>query len=264
MNRPLPLATAVALFVLAPLAGCGDDGGTPYTGGNQVEPIGDAAAYFGVAPCQCYEFARDDGAFDVGLGIAVESVTDLYSVALEGQGTPYHVLRYRHGGQVRRTDFLRPTDPDLLLAGVNYGGLDWENLIRIDPAVPYLRYPIEKQVQAVEAESTWQDAPGGTPAAEAQPLAFRADFTAATVIASTDGSPAAELAATRVLYQSLPWPDVTRYYVPRTGLVKVDLDLQDGQGRKTWVLKNIRALGGGCPWGEGAVIPADQICGSNP
>jgi hypothetical protein len=264
MNRPLRAPTiALASLVLALVAGCGGDDGTPYTG-TQIPPIGDAAAYFGVTPCQCYEFTREDGSFDVGLGVAVESVTDLYSVALEGQGTQYHVLRYRYGGQVKRTDFLRPTDPDLFLAGVSYGSQDWENLIRLSPAVPYLRYPLERQTRAVELASTWQDAPAGTAEADAVPFDYRVDFTPATAIVATDGGQAAQVATTRVLYQESPWADVTRHYVPRTGLVKLDLDLQDGQGSKTWVLRNIRQLGGGCPWDEGATIPADQICGSNP
>ena len=261
MNRRFPaLAAALALALVT---ACGEDEGSPYTPGDQGEPMGDPAAYFGVTPCQCLEFTRADGTFDLALGIAVETLTDVYSVALEGQDTVYHVLRYRYGGQVKRTDFLRPTEPDLLLAGVNYGSDDWDHLIRIDPAVPYLRFPLDKQVASVQAASTTQAAPGG--AAEGEPVAlpFRADFTQASVIASTDGGEPTEMQAIRVLYDNVPWKDVTRYYVPRTGLVKIDIDL-DGGGKKTWVLKRIRQLEGGCPWGGADSIPPDQICGSNP
>lgn len=262
MNRffraPAPLAAALALSLVA----CGEDEGTPYTGG--LPPLDDAAAYFGVTPCRCLEFVRDDGTFDVGLGIAVESVNDVYSVALEGGEYQYHVLRYRHGGQVKRTDFLRPTDPDLILAGVNYGDDDWDDLVRVDPGVPYLRYPLDQQPRPVTLDTFWQAAPGGSTVGEPTPLAYRADFTAATVIASLDGGPATELATIRALYDGLPWPEFTRHYVPEQGLVKLDLDLQDGEGRKTWVLKRVRQLGGGCPWDNAAALPGDQICGTNP
>ena len=262
MHRLLRAPALVALS-LSLLAGCGEEEGTPYNGG-QVEPIGDAAAYFGVAPCHCLEFARADGSFDVGLGVAVETITDVYSGALEGEGQAYHVLRYRHGGQVRRTDFLRPTDPDLLLAGVNLGGDDWDHLLRIDPPVPYLRYPLERQDRPVTLATSTQSAPGGALTGEVVPLAYRADFAPGTAFFSTDGNPAVEGETIQVFYDSVPWPDTSRHVMARTGVVKFDLDLQDGQGRKTWVLKRVRQLGGGCPWSGTDAIPGDQICGSNP
>lgn len=256
------IAALLAVLSAALLAACGSDDGTPYQP-VEAEPLDDPAAYFGVTPCRCFEFEREDGMFDVGLGIAVESVGSTYAGALEGHGTDYHVLRYRRGSQIRRTDHLRPTDPDLLLAGVNFGSKDWENLIRIEPPVPFLRFPLDKQKRSVKAESSTQLSPAGNDQGEPEPMAFRADYNEAEVIASLDGSPSEPMSAIRVLYSNLPWPDVIRYYVPEQGLVKLDLDLQDGEGRKTWVLKRIRQLEGGCPWKLGDTIPPDQICGSN-
>lgn len=258
--RPASLLAAVVFASL--VAACGEES-SPYVPEGR-EPLADPPAYFGVSACTCFEFVREDGVLDAGLGVAVESVTDVFSGALEGQETKYHVLRYRRGGQVKRTDFLRPTDPDLLLAGVNFGSQDWENLLRLDPPVPYLRYPIDEQTKSVKADSSVQLAPAGEAQAEAQPLAFRADYTPAQVIASFDYGEAQPMDAIRVLYDALPWPDITRFYVPAKGLVKLEnLDLQDGEAPKTWVLKGIRQLGGGCPWETGTAIPASEICGSN-
>lgn len=264
MHR-LPRAPASAAIFLSLFVACGGDEGTPQPiDPDPIEPIGDPATYFGIAPCHCLEFTRADGAFGSDLGIAVERITDAYSVALEGAGQEYHVLRYRIGGQVRRTDLLRPTDPDLLLAGVNLGRDDWENLVRIDPPVPFLRFPLDQQTRPVTLATQTEAVPGGVFSEDLVPLDYRADFTPATAFFSTDGTDPVEAETIQVFYSSLPWPEASRHVVPRTGLVKFDLDLQDGQGKTTWILKRVRQLGGGCPWGDADHIPPNQICGTTP
>jgi hypothetical protein len=262
MDRRLRPATLLAAVLsVSLLAACGEESNPRPP--EEREPLADPPAYFGVTPCTCFEFVREDGIIDTGLGVAVEKVTDTYSGALEGQAVKYHVLRYRRGGQVQRTDFLRPTDPDLLLAGVNIGSQDWDKLLRLDPPVPYLRYPIDEQGQPVRLATTAQLVRAGEPQGEAEPLAFRADYTKATVIASVDGGQAAPMEAIRVLYDSVPWPDVTRFYVPATGLVKLEnLKFGEDDTPVTWVLKGIRQLGGGCPWEDEDQIPPTEICGS--
>lgn len=258
MHR-LPRVSAIAALIFLPFVACSSDSGSPYEP-EPVETIGDPATYFGVTPCRCLEFIREDGSFGNDLGIAVERVTDVFSGALEGEGLEYHVLRYRIGGMVRRTDLLRPTDPDLLLAGVNVGGDDWDNLIRIDPPVPFLRFPLDKQTNAVRLETTTEAAPSGVFSEDPKPLSYRADFAPGTAFFATDGGASAQGATIQVFYGALPWPETTRHVVAGTGLVKLELDLGDGKGKTSWVLKRVRQLGGGCPW-NGETIPNDQICG---
>ncbi len=235
-----------ALLSLAPalaLAACGGDERTPPppTGGSIADPI----TYFGVTACRCYEYVPEDAGNLLRLGVAVESVSDVFT-----PGTEQHIVRYRVNGQVKRVDFYQPTDPTLLLTWVNTGDGDNDDYYEIEGGLPFVTGPVESQ-QTVTGDATVRHKLFGQDQGELA-VSMRADYAAQPVTASIDdGATEQEFAATRLLYQGLPWSEQVRWFVPDVGFVKLELELDDQSGRVTWILNNVRQLEGGCPWRPG-------------
>lgn len=242
LKHPMAFATlAVAL------AACGtEDARTPVP----VEEIGDPVKYFGVEPCTCYEFLPEGGGSR--LGIAVEAVTT--SVIGNPDDAEEYVMRYRVGGVETRQYVFRPTDPDLLLRQIRTGGVTgstWSST----PALPWIRFPAEPRDQPVEATAELSELLSGNPPTE---VAFRANYVGATVEASLDGGETTQtFDATRISYQGLPFNEQFRWFVPEVGLVRVELETN--QGRTNYILNRKYQLGGTCPVAD--LGTPDEICG---
>lgn len=136
--RRIPFAIPLLALVLA---ACGDEKGPTV-----IEPppvIEDPVAFYGLEPCTCYEYApakeweAGETTFSRKLGVAVENFGGATRL-----GRDYHVVRYRMSGDVNglvRQEFLDPTDPDLLVAGINPTGERNDPIWRLDPPASLLR-----------------------------------------------------------------------------------------------------------------------------
>lgn len=248
MHRRLPAAALAALA----LSACDDgDERTPPPPGPS---IGDPVTYFAVPSCRCMEYVPEDENSPMRLGIAIESVADIYTPGVE-----QHVARYRVNGQVRRVDFYAPTDPVLKLAWVNLGQGDNDAYYEIEGGLPFLTGPVEEQ-RTVMAQASVKQKVFGADQGEPITVSLRADYAAdQTVLAALDGGARQSFTATRVLYSGLPWDEQVRWFVPEIGFVQLELELDDTSGRVTWILNNVRELEGGCPWRPGD--PPQDTCG---
>lgn len=251
MRKSRLTAVSLAVATLA-LAAC--DGGDERTPPPPPPSVGDPEAYFGVAPCSCFEYVADDPQNPLRLGIAVESRTDIFT-----PGHDQYVLRYRLNGQQRRADFFDPTDPELRINWVNLGSGDNDQYFELAEGLPFVTGPVEDQT-TVEASTQALTKELGTETGTTT-ISMRADYAAQPVEASLDGGERQTLQATRILYGGLPWGDQVRWFVPGVGFVKLELELEENSGRVTWILNRVRTLEGGCPWRPGDPIPGEQICG---
>ncbi|WP_373048894.1 hypothetical protein [Vulgatibacter sp.] len=232
---------AFAATLAAALTACGTDDARSDV---QPEPeLENPEAYFGLDVCTCYEYVPVGGGNEV-LGIAVESVTD--TVAGSG-GNMEHVVRYRRNGAEIRQDVYRPTDPDLLLRQVTIGSPAAGTIWQSSPPVPWLRFPVESGKQVTQ-DATFTEFGGD----QTEEVAFVANYLAEQVQASTDGGEPETFDAVRISYQGLPFSELPRWFVPETGFVRVELDIEGTRTR--WQLANKRVLEGGCPWEPGEQI----------
>ncbi len=236
----------------AALSGCDD--GDERTPPPPDPTIGDPVTYFAVPACRCMEYVPEDENSPMRLGIAIESVSDIYT-----QGVEQHVARYRVNGQVRRVDFYTPTDPVLKLAWVNLGQGDNDQYFEIEGGLPFVTGPVEAQ-SSVMAQASVKEKIFGAEQGAPTTASLRADYTPdQAVLASLDGGPRQSFTATRVLYSGLPWDERVRWFVPEIGFVQLELTLDDQSGRVKWILNNVRTLEGGCPWRPGD--PPQDTCG---
>lgn len=145
--RKLPVA--ITLVAALALSACGEE--NPPT---QIEKPADLDAepevFFAMKPCTCYEYAPEEEwaegrqEFSAMLGVAVENL------GAEVQfGRQLHIVRYRVSGtlnRVIRQEFLEPTDPELLLWGVNPTGEHNAPIWKFDPPASYVRGPVREDV----------------------------------------------------------------------------------------------------------------------
>lgn len=220
------------------------------------------AAYFGVEPCVCYEY-RDvnDPASPLRLGIAVENVSAFYSH--EAKKKVEHIIRYRYGpnGAVVRTDFVDPTDPDLLLLRTDISGTDSADSLRLDPPIPFLRAPAEDQGRvSAETQAThvfWVAGDEGQELKEeTQGLKMEMVYALEpkqVIIKRTDelGLKKDEVAvdAYRVTFREFvwdgeghSWQENYRLFSPELGVVELQFPVEGET--KTWRLDEVRRLEG--------------------
>lgn len=250
---------ALAALLAVALGGCGAaDDKAPV----QTRPaIENPEAYFGVSPCECYEYVATDDA-NQRLGVAVEAITDFYT-----DGDPQNLVRYRlNGGLVVREDVVKATDPDLLLSRVFVDkGQDDLNAMLMPPvkllsAEGDAGKPIQQDVALHPVGAT-----------EDIPVSFRADYVpgqTVNIVAEIEGenggqgAQAISYEATKVIYSTgnQSWSEQPRWFVPNVGVVQLDLTVAGT--RHTWKLVRKRTLGGNCPLDNAAEAPSDS-CGSS-
>jgi hypothetical protein len=238
-----------AALLAATLVACGADDPPPPL---EEPTIGDPEAYFGMERCTCYEFRSADPNDTQLLGVAVESVADLYS-----PGEPWHFVRYRRGGRILRQDYLVPSDPDLLLKQVSFRAIDQTDEIwTLKEPMPLMRFPADRagqqvtQTGAVTLNGTLND------------FNLVSDYVTQTVEGvSFDGVEREDVEAVRISYSGIPWADENhdRWFVPNRGLVKLEFSI--GGARTTFTLDRKRTLEGGCPTWE-PTSPVKDVCGS--
>lgn len=266
--RKFPVA--ISLLALS-LAACGGDDEPQQFAPPPV--IEDPLAYFGMAPCSCFEYAPADEwaqgkeTFSAKLGVAVER--------LGGErllDRNYHLVRYRVVGtlnEVVREEYLDPTDPDLLVAGVNVTGRRNDPVLRLDPPASLVRGPAE-EMELVRSKT---DISERAPAAEEEP----AESESTELIVQYRDEEGVEIGYWDAIEQSylretvraIPISyrgveglrnDHVRWFVPGTGFVKLRME---HRGEKNeWVLINTRMLDpGSCDYDGGTSEPIDH-CGT--
>lgn len=258
---------AVVPFIAA-LAACGDSDDPTY-----IPPKGkvdNPVEFFAMAPCSCFEYAPVDeweaGAdtFSRQLGVAVENISGATRL-----GRDYHRLTYRivgGGNEVVRHEYVDPTDPELLVAGINPTGKTNDAVIKLDPAGSLIRVPFEEGDLVTTATklrfvSPTEDEEGPDDELLAQ---YQADEE--VEIGEWDDIEQTYLresvAATPISYLGIEGMEngQTRWFVPNRGFVKLRIDLQ-GE-RNDWVLVGTRKLDPeSCDWDGGPSEPVDQ-CGT--
>lgn len=255
--RKFPALLAIPLAIAWTSCGTVEDTYIPPKG--QIE---NPVAYFGMEPCTCYEYVLESewkqgtSGFTEKLGVAVENVgmaTDF--------GKKVHIVRYRHSGRtdrVVRQDYLDPTDPSLLLYGVNPSGRTGGAYWKMSPAAPLVSGPLTEGKLIVADASTSMHTPPDTNE-EGPDTAFRAQYRnlEEVEIGSWDE---VEQVFHRETVEAYPisyggasdlgrdvWNGQQRWFIPERGFVKMKLPL-DGQ-ENTWVLLHTRQLEGCTPEG---------------
>lgn len=254
---------AFSLLAVLALGACGEDPPTYVPPKNQIE---DPIAYFGMAPCSCYEYApADEWAagenknFSRKLGVAVENIGG--STRL---GRDYHRVRFRIGGVAVREEYLDPTNPLLLIAGVNPTGVTNDPVLRFDPPATLIEAPPESG-QLVRSKSvTSLVSPTETE-----------EGSEVTVIAQARTEEEVEIGVYSNIEQFSVPETVTalpisyggveglrnqvRWFVPEMGFVKLEMELA-GETNE-WVLVKTRMLDpASCDYEGGPTEPVDE-CG---
>jgi len=233
-----------ALLGLTLLVACGEEPRIPI--GDPKEELTDAPKYFGVEPCQCYEYKSLDPAEPRLLGIAVERVDDFYS---DERGADRYELVYRLGGTWQMRYVLDPSQkPDLLLSRVYTGQGVTDDEWRMSPAVPLLRYPV-KADGLIEKSTVATLHHNGLPVeGETRSVEYDASYAGLEEVrASLDGENFQTFEAMRVEYFETPWNEQYRWFVPEVGNVKLRVKLKSMDRASDWVLHNIRTLDSSCP-----------------
>lgn len=251
-------ATRPALLALALLlAACGaePDKQLGPTGDGKLE---DAAKYFGIEPCTCYEYKSTDSTEPRLLGVAVERLDDFY--AEPGSNEPKYVQVYRLGSSVQRRYVLDPVETDLELSRVYMGDGIADDEWRLNPAAPLLRFPVKASGAVTRTLEASLHRNGQPVEGRTSTHGFEMVYGGLeTINASLDGENFEGFEATRVKFFETPWNEEDRWFVPEVGNVRLDLRLKEGDPRTSWVLQNVRQLEGGCP---GPNI--SDFCGTRP
>ncbi|AKU89757.1 hypothetical protein [Vulgatibacter incomptus] len=241
------LKSRLALIPIAVLAlsSCGSESKKQIGPGTGDPDMENPAAYFGVEACQCYEYESPGSAFK--LGVAVERVNNQYSPDHKDM----NVVVYRQNGTTILSYVVDPTEPDLLLHRV-FSGEGGQDEWRLEPGLPLFRWPMQKAFRTSDT-----DAHAFQNGVEQEDLAEKLDYsviyTKEQVVASRTGSETETFDAIKVDYFGTPWDEQSRWFVPKVGVVK--LELGNSANRSTWTLKKIRTLKD-CP----SVNPKDA-CG---
>ena len=236
---------ALAATLAVALNACGPDDSGPVV---QPEPeLENPAAYFGLEPCTCYEYAPADGG-PQRLGVAVEAVTDRFFTGID-----HHVVSYRLNGQQIREDFFQPTDPDLVLRRSKIRGDAGDVTWVFEPeGFPFLQFPVQGNKSVVAPVTQRQF---GEDASEN--VTMHADYVAQPVEASLDGETTQSFDSVRVAWRDGLFRDDLRWFVPETGWVRLELPIDNK--RTEWVLQRKFQMPGTCPWDYAA--PVDFVCG---
>jgi len=237
--------------------------------------------YFGMKPCTCFEFAPEaewaarQQNFSAMLGVAVENLGGEVQF-----GRQLHIVRYRVSGtlnRVIRQEYLDPTDPELLLWGVNPTGEHNATIWKFDPPASYVRGPVAEGVHvSTEVQTTRQTPPAEDE--EGPKVRLIAQYRPAEKVTIgvwdevTRKFEPVDVKAVPIHYthtgselQTGIWKGFTRWFAVGSeegeaplvrGFVKMSFDLE---GEPTsWVLVNVRELDQCTPTGA---EPADH-CGS--
>jgi hypothetical protein len=224
--------------------------------------IEDPVAYFGMEPCTCYEYVLESewkqstSGFTQKLGMAVENVgmaTDF--------GKKLHIVRYRHSGRtdrIVRQDFVDPTDPKLLLYGVNPSGRTGGEYWKMSPPPPLVSGPVQEGALVLAEAETTKHSPPDTDE-EGPTTAFRAQYRNLEEV-EIGVYDEIEQAFHRETVQAYPisyggasdlgrevWNSQRRWFVPERGFVKMKMPLAGEEN--TWVLLHTRTLEGCTPEG---------------
>lgn len=255
---------AFSLVAALGLGACGEE--PPQYVPPKKEQIDDPVAYFGLAPCTCYEYApaaeweEGERFFSRKLGVAVENIGG--GIRL---GRDYHRVRFRVRGQAVREEYLDPSTPQLLLAGVNKTGVVNDPIMKFDPPAVLIDAPPQAGQLLRTKVTTSFVSP--TDVEEGQEV---------TVIAQVRNAEEVEYGAwdefekifVPQTAEALPIAfagvdglrNDTRWFVPEKGFVKIRMEIE---GEPTeWVLVNVRMLDAETCDHEGGPSEPVDLCGS--
>src|SRR5690606_4473335 len=123
---------AFSLVAALGLGACGEE--PPQYVPPKKEQIDDPVAYFGLAPCTCYEYAPapawegGERSFSRKLGVALVNIGG--GIRL---GRDSHGVGYRLRAQAVQEDYPDRSAPQRLLPGVNKTGVVSERIMKCDP-----------------------------------------------------------------------------------------------------------------------------------
>lgn len=252
--RVIPPALLAALALVA----CGDEPDKNIGPKDPVLTVEEAAAYFGVEPCKCYEYKSTDPGEPRLLGVAVERVDDHYTEA--GDRNDKHVLVYRLGSSLQKRYVLEPTTDELLLSRVYEGDGISDPEWRLSPHATWLRYPMKTGAEIARSTEMSKYENGLPVEGESHDEDFRV-ITASSlesINASLDGGEREPFEAIRVETIGAKWREGNRWFVPEIGNVRLDVWLPSMDKRTSWVLHNVRMLDESCPGTE-----LRDFCGSS-